>query len=262
MGTVQGTYPFGQRLRILVQTDRAPKRIFVLGVYASAVHARWIGPEGNVLVRALAVASEPVIFWNGIGADDIVASVAIPAGAGRLISAEAALNGPSGRSLENDYLGPLRISRPAAWLCDLVPYSCLNPGQTVAIQREYEPRRIEFGLPEMNLPKVPRIFADDERRGQILREIDEANPDVLVLLGDQPIKAFLAAFDSRWSKLSDFGVLADDYGRLHEVTLGSRRLHVLPLAHPRQASGLGFHSGSWRRLHAEWKRDRAPGLLT
>ena len=52
-------FPFGQPLHEVQQTDRRPKKVFVLGVYASAVHARWIGPEGRDVVKALAVASEP-----------------------------------------------------------------------------------------------------------------------------------------------------------------------------------------------------------
>ena len=39
-------FPFGQELHPLVQEDKSPKKIFVLGVYASAVksyvkHLRW-----------------------------------------------------------------------------------------------------------------------------------------------------------------------------------------------------------------------------
>ena len=34
-------YPFGETVHPLVQQDRTPKKVFVLGVYASAVHARW-----------------------------------------------------------------------------------------------------------------------------------------------------------------------------------------------------------------------------
>jgi hypothetical protein len=34
-------FPFGETVRPLVQQDRSPKKVFVLGVYASAVHARW-----------------------------------------------------------------------------------------------------------------------------------------------------------------------------------------------------------------------------
>lgn len=57
-------FPFGERLHRLVQEDRTPKKVFVLGVYASAVHARWM-KDGKVECPALAVASEPRIFWDG-----------------------------------------------------------------------------------------------------------------------------------------------------------------------------------------------------
>ena len=57
-------FPFGQKLHPLVQEDRTPKKVFVLGVYASAVHARW-KKDGQIVCQALAVASEPRIFWDG-----------------------------------------------------------------------------------------------------------------------------------------------------------------------------------------------------
>ena len=48
-------YPFGETVHPLVQQDRTPKKVFVLGVYASAVHARW--KQGNkIICQALAVA--------------------------------------------------------------------------------------------------------------------------------------------------------------------------------------------------------------
>ena len=34
-------YPFGEELKPVIQQDRTPKMVFVLGVYASAVHAKW-----------------------------------------------------------------------------------------------------------------------------------------------------------------------------------------------------------------------------
>ena len=34
-----GSFPFGEPLRPVVQLDRGPKDVFVLGVYSSAVHA-------------------------------------------------------------------------------------------------------------------------------------------------------------------------------------------------------------------------------
>ena len=60
-------FPFGEELKPLKQQDRTPKKVFVLGVYASAVHARWsLGPrKEDLMCAAMAVASEPRIFWDG-----------------------------------------------------------------------------------------------------------------------------------------------------------------------------------------------------
>ena len=73
-------YPFGEIVQPLVQKDRTAKQVFVLGVYASAVHARW--KKGNKIVcQALAVASEPRIFWDGNPdeAKEIISKIHIPA---------------------------------------------------------------------------------------------------------------------------------------------------------------------------------------
>lgn len=78
-------YPFGQTVRPLRQEDKSPKKVFVLGVYASAVHARW-KKDGKVICQALAVASEPRIFWDGNPeeAKKIIDAVAMPAELGSL----------------------------------------------------------------------------------------------------------------------------------------------------------------------------------
>src|SRR5687767_9922054 len=116
-------FPFGQPLHPVEQTDRTPKRVFVLGVYASAVHARWIGADGREIVKALAVASEPYIFWRGDGAGDIIRQIEVPPAVGRLLPADAQFNGPSGIALDEHILRPLGLERSDAWLCDLVPHS-------------------------------------------------------------------------------------------------------------------------------------------
>jgi uracil-DNA glycosylase len=166
-----------------------------------------------------------------------------------LVAAAPPFNGPSGRSLDEDFLGPLGIGRTDAWLCDLVPHTCLNAGQRAAIRRAYEPRRGSCGLPEVDLPVVPETFADDARRGEVLAELEEAKAEIVVLLGDQPIRHFLAHHDSRWRRLRDF----EGYGRLHSAVIGGKGYKVLPLAHPRQVGGLGKHSSEWRKSHGSWK---------
>lgn len=252
-----GTFPFGQPLRRVVQVDRAAKRVFVLGVYASAVHARWVSPEGRTLIAALAVASEPYIFWRGDGAEAILTGIRIPEGAGKLVPAPPQLNGPSGQALDTGILEPLGLTRADAWLCDLVPQTCLNPRQKAALDREYAPRKAKLRLPEVSLPPVPKSFADDIRRKEVLDELIESRAEVVILLGDKPIQQWLRHFDPRWQRLSDFG----EYGRLHEVELPGRKVQVLPLAHVRQIGALGAHSPRWFELHQRWVKERAAGVL-
>jgi len=257
-----GVFPFGQPVDILQQQDRTQKRVFVLGVYASAVHAKWVRPSGEEAVKALAVASEPCIFWRGDGADEVIRQIAVPEALGRLMPADRQFNGPSGIALDERFLEPLGLSRNDAWLCDLVPHSCVNPQQQKAIDRAYTPVADEYGLATPTVPAVPRQLADDERRLAIVEEIRQSGADVLILLGDQPIRWFLAHLDPRRRKLSDFGRSCDDYGLLHKVQLDGHEVLVLPLAHPRQVARLGRSSASWYELHQGWINSRADGMLS
>jgi hypothetical protein len=243
-----GTYPFGQSVRPVVQTDRTPKRIFILGVYSSAVHARWISPAGKTLVTALAVASEPYIFWRGDGVQEILERIVVSTGAGKLVPASSQLNGPSGQALDDDVLTPLGLTRDDTWLCDLVPHTCLNRNQRAAVEREYVPRMEKFGLPPVTSPPVPKSFADAKRRQEVLDELVESQAAIVVLLGDAPIQHWLSYFDPRWKKLADL----QEYGRLHEVELPGRKVRVLPLTHVRQIAALGAHSPKWFDQHREW----------
>ena len=245
---MQQQFPFGQPLRRVQQTDRAPKKVFVLGVYASAVHARWIGPDDQQVVKALAVASEPYIFWRGEGAVEIVKQIAVPPELGRLEPADKLFNGPSGLALDKLILQPLGLTRDDAWLCDLVPHSCLNNRQNKAIEDRYAPLAKELGMPEASIPRVPALLADDARRQEILAELRESQATTVILLGDQPIEWFLHSFDPQRQCLADF----QPYGQLHSVQIEDMKLNVLPLVHPRQAAGLGVHSEEWRQTHQQW----------
>ena len=252
MTTTPYRFPFGQPVNRLTQQDRTPKAVFVLGVYASAVHARWKNPDGQVVVSALAVASEPYIFWRGEGAAEIIAKIPVPAGAGKLVPASSQLNGPSGRSLDESYLAPLGIKREDAWLCDIVPHSCQNAGQAKAIQQEYFPLIASHGLPEVSVPSVPKPLCDDARRAGILAELQESKAELVILLGDEPISWFLQSFDKRYARLRNFGDTPDTYGREHTVSIAGKDYRVLPLVHPRQAAKLGAHSSEWYDLHQGW----------
>jgi uracil-DNA glycosylase len=256
-----GTFPFGQPICKVVQTDRTPKRVFILGVYASAVHAQWIGVNQKTIVAALAVASEPYIFWRGENAESIIRSVAIPPQLGTLVSAQRQFNGPSGIALDELIIKPLGLTRSDAWLCDLVPHSCINPSQAKALKRAYLPVADQYALPTPTGSPVPKALADDKRREAIASEIHKSNASVLVLLGDKPIQWFLSYYDQRWRSLKDFGGESQTYGRLHPTRIDGKAIDVLPLAHPRQIAKLGQSSAIWFDLHQSWINGQARGVL-
>ena len=248
-------YPFGEELKPVVQQDRTPKRVFVLGVYASAVHARW-KKDNEVKCAALAVASEPRIFWDGNEeeAKEIISRIKIPQGLGTLEPAGRHLNGPSAKTLDEHILKPLGFTRDDAWLCDLLPETRLNKGQLEAIEREYVPEMKKFGLNTVTIPARPTKFCDAKRCEEILEELKASKANLLVLLGDIPIKQFL-----RKVAKVDFHSLQEykdkyEYGVGTDVMIDNQIIKVFPLAHPRQIGALGSHSEKWNLAHQEWEK--------
>lgn len=250
-------FPFGEKLHRLVQEDRTPKKVFVLGVYASAVHARWM-KDGTVICPALAVASEPRIFWDGNmdEAREIIGRIKIPAELGTLSPAAKNLNGPSAKVLDEHILKPLGFKRSDAWLCDLLPETRINDNQMKVIKEEYNPEIEKFGLNKVNIPERGDVFADKERCNEILRELEESDARLLVLLGDIPIKQFMKTVaDIPYSCLQEYVDLFG-YGNPTDVTIQGKIIKVLPLAHPRQIGALGTHSEKWYKMHQEWEKKK------
>ena len=216
-------YPFGQVVHPLRQQDRTPKKVFVLGVYASAVHARW-KRDGKTVCTALAVASEH-------------------------------LNGPSAKVLDEHILGTLGYTRKDAWLCDLLPETRLNSGQVKVITERYNPLIEQYGLNKVTIPERPTVFCDAKRCKEILSELNESQASLLVLLGDIPIAQFLnSVADVPYKSLQEYVELYG-YGKATTATIDGRAINVLPLAHPRQIGALGAHSEKWNRLHQEWENN-------
>ena len=247
-------YPFGQKVKPLVQQDRTPKKVFVLGVYASAVHARW-KKDGKTVCTALAVASEPRIFWDGNieEAKEIISKISIPEEVGTLEPAGSHLNGPSAKVLDEHILGTLGYTRKDAWLCDLLPETRLNSGQVKVIEEKYNPLIEKYGLNEVTIPNRPTEFCNKERCQEILSELQESQASLLILLGDIPIAQFLnEVADVPYKSLQEYVDLYG-YGSSTDVTIDNRKIKVLPLAHPRQIGALGAHSEKWNRLHQEWE---------
>jgi len=248
-------YPFGEYVRALVQEDRTPKKVFVLGVYASAVHARW-RKGSTVICQALAVASEPRIFWDGDPdeAKAIIDRIRIPTELGVLEPAGKNLNGPSAKVLDDHILKPLGFTRKDAWLCDCLPETRLNQSQVKVIKERYQPLIGKYCLNEVTVPVRPSEFCDRERAVEILKELEESQADLLVLLGDIPIKEFLKKVaDITYSTLQEYTDIYG-YGKTSAVSINGKTINVLPLAHPRQIGALGVHSERWHKTHIEWEK--------
>ena len=247
-------FPFGQEVHPLVQEDRSPKKVFVLGVYASAVHARW-KKDGQVICQALAVASEPRIFWDGDPeeAKAIINSVNMPKELGALEPASRQLNGPSAKVLDENILAPLGFSREDAWLCDCLPETRINPSQAKAIREKYVPLMEAYGLNPVTIPARPSAFCSRERSQEITEELLESQAELLVLLGDIPIAQYLKKVaDVPYASLGEY-VERYGYGNPTDITIGGKAMKVLPLAHPRQIGALGAHSERWFLEHKNWE---------
>ena len=247
-------FPFGQKLHPLVQENQTPKKVFVLGVYASAVHARW-KKDGQIVCQALAVASEPRIFWDGdpVEAKAIIDTVNMPKELGTLEPASRQLNGPSAKVLDENILAPLGFTREDAWLCDCLPETRINPSQAKAIREKYDPLIEKYNLNPVTIPNRPTSFCSKQRSEEITEELLRSRAELLVLLGDIPIAQYLKKVaDIPYSTLGEY-VDMYGYGNHTEITIKGKTIQVLPLAHPRQIGALGAHSEKWFLAHQSWQ---------
>ncbi len=247
-------FPFGSPLLPVSQKDASPKKAFVLGVYASAVHARWVDATGKQLVAALAVASEPDIFWTGENADQIINAIQVPTEAGKLVvPGNQNMNGPSGKTLDEKFLKPLGLDRSNTWLSDLLPESRVNEKQRRAIDKYYTPLVEKYNLPPATIKDFDKSELNSaSRRQEILEELEASQADTLILLGDLPIYWFLHYHIPSYKKLSQFGTTEKSYGQEHLITINKKPYKVIPLCHPRQAGKLGTSSSVWGMLHENW----------
>jgi len=255
----QAVFPFGSPVEKLFQTDRTPKKVFILGVYAGTVQARWLERSGKILVRALAVASEPELYWRGDQeqAEQIIKSINIPEEMGILITEGKEINGPIGRSLDKLFLEPLGLIRKDSWLCDMIPFSLMNRGQRKAIKR-YSRLTSGSSLPPSSVPstELKNQLVDVTRREEILAEIDESKAEILITLGDLPMKMILSHYGLEKIRLADYTI----YGRLHPIKLGDREIQLLPLIHPRDTLRESGYSTRWYEYHKRWLEKDAKEL--
>ncbi|MBO6245094.1 MAG: hypothetical protein J6N55_02295 [Anaerovibrio sp.] len=250
-------FPFGEYVRPVVQEDRTPKKVFVLGVYASAVHAKWVDKNGKTACKALAVASEPRIFWDGNEkeAKEIINKIKIPSEMGHLELPDKNLNGPSAKALDERILAPLGFERNDAWLCDLLPESRLNSKQVNRIKNDYNPLVKKYSLNPVTVPAAGEAFCDDERVSEITKELLESQAEWLILLGDKPIKQYLKKVvkmtNDNWNDLKEC-VEINGYGTIIEMEIAGKMLKVVPMVHPHHIIPVEPYSHKWHDNHMKW----------
>lgn len=232
---MEKVFPLGLPLRKVEQQDRSPKKVFILGACANAVHAKWIDVEGNVIIEALPVASEPYPLWDGENVEQILQDVPIPPELGKLLPVEKKENWFDKHSMDHKLLQPLGCKREDAWFCYVMPFPRLNPGKLGAIKANYNSLAETYDLPECSIPIFnPAEFRNPTRVKEILMELKQSQADTIVLLGDIPIKHFLSHF-SEYNSLKDFEKGLDDigklthYGKKQKIEIAGKLYNVIPL---------------------------------
>ncbi len=237
-------FPFGRYVKPVLPTASGRRRVFVLGVYPSAIHAKWRDPKGN-LWPALAVDNEPEPFWTGEDAKERVTAIAkdVPTEAGYLEPADRQHNGASGVVVDNLYLKPLEIGREECWITDLVQSYLANDGQFNRISKSYAPLVDEGIVPAAKLRRrVGKVTnLPDDRKESLRREFEEASPELVITLGNEPLQCL--ALDP---------LDPSSYGTEREVPVLGSRVRLLALVHPRQSGALGQSSPKWTSAHREW----------
>lgn len=254
-GDRRGMFPFGRPATVRPPRPAigGPAKVFVLGVYPSALHVRWCRPDGVVRVQALAVDDEPEVFWDGADAEERVKYWAQQVGWQRSWGwVTASGNGTSGRAVVRDVLGPLGIERGEAHFTDCYRRYLVKSGagsQRAAMEAAYAPFAAARGLPPVSLPGRPADaalvrMAVAEEGGELMAQVRASEADLVVTLG-QPaadVLAHLSAID-RVVLRRDSG-----YGSVRRLRIGHAAVNWLPLKHPGQRSSV------WQEHHQAWAR--------
>lgn len=246
-------FPFGR------PADRRPPRdpagtaeLAVLGVYPSALHVRWVPPDGSPTVGALAVDDEPTVFWDGSDAEDRIRlwkdSVGWDDAWGTVGAAGG--NGSSGRHVVAHVLDPLRIAPAATLFTDCLPTYFVKGGagsQGERIRTVYQPFADRAGLEPAQLPSRPTPAAlvrraVVEERSTLLAQLGGSQAPRVVTLGQEAADVLAAISGTERFVLATGG----GYGRPRTVVLGGSRREWIPLTHP------GNRTPAWTARHAAW----------
>lgn len=236
------SFLFGAPCLPRVTSARGHRPVLILGAYPSALHARWILPDGHGTIEAVAVDNEPVPFWSG---NDLATHVQKWQRRAKWkpewgeLTWPLSTNGSSGLWVDENVIRVLGVQRSEVWLTDALDTYRMSD----AIERrlnEIGIRRLinGLGIPPAKLrshPSESAIVTEglEQQADRIRAEIAECAPDMIVTLGNATLRVLREIYhlhDSVPGKLSSDPSI---YGRLYDVHLGeSTKARLLPLAHP------------------------------
>jgi hypothetical protein len=251
-----GTFPFGNPVLRVQQTDRIPKPVFILGVYSSAVFAQFKPANSKSTIKYLPIDNEPEIFWSGDeeSAKKIISKIIIPKHAGRLIPELSSVNGILGRSLDKYYLIPLKLQRENVWICNLIPHVVLKKNERKSIKR-YNEIHSTYNFPVADIPskKDRWEYLTKKRFKEIIEELSQSKAGFMISLGQQPLKWFLQQYDHKLGNLLN----GQDYGSMIEIQIETVKLKLIPLFHPRQLLKEKNRDTRVGLLHFDWLKNKA-----
>ncbi len=118
-----------------------------------------------------------------------------------------------------------------------------NDGQLNRISKSYASLVDERIVPAAKLRRrVGKVMnLPDDRKESLRREFEEASPELVITLGNEPLQCLaLDPLDQ------------SSYGTEKEVPVLGSRVRLLALVHPRQSGALGQSSPKWTAAHREW----------
>ena len=240
MVDVKWQFLFGQPVLPAKPIADGPRPLFVLGAYPSALHVRWYGSGGNCLINAVGVDNEPEPFWPGLDELQRIRrwrdAVAFRAEWGR-IEPCGPLNGSSGEWLDRRILGVLNTPRTNAWITD-----CLDVyHESDDAAKRLDSDAIAAMVKRLDIPaRCHRAHPSESEivnaalSGHTLRllgELQTAQPDCVVTLGNAALRVFNALVESGGAQIRKLSP-DDSYGTVLPVQVNGRDVDWIPLAHP------------------------------
>jgi len=230
------------------------RTLFVLGAYPSALHVKWRLPHDLGLIRAIAVDNEPEPFWNGDQEEAHFCSwkeaVSLQPAWGEVEMCPQ-FNGPSGKWVEQHILGPLGTKREDSWITDCLDTYYESEGAADRLdEAELVAAMKNLGIPERRHDPHPSEddivkMALECHQPRLKAELDVANPQIVVTLGNAALRVFAALVDGGRIRIKKLDA-EDGYGDAIDVAVLGRDLKWVPLAHPAAPE-------AYKKAHAKWE---------